>query len=223
MTEKLHLTLRLDVSYDPNNVDKGFFERSLENLARHAIGETRSFAGLSPGKIDGWGTRVLERRNVEADAELSDHDRAEVERCRREVYEEEYKKIEAQLAAHPLKLKTKGENDFILDGANEFWVEIGNIVVYVRQTEDAVTVDLTPKVSAHETLDCCSAEFSMAEEFECTKCGKYNNDGDSYNDLCASCADKTEETQPRCGHPKSAIVSSDGAPNYCEMCEKGKP
>lgn len=136
---------------------------------------------------------LTERRRISgADAELSDHDRAEVERCRREVYAEEYEKIEAQLAAHPLKLKTKGEHDFILEGADEFWVEIGNIVVYVRKTEDAVTVDLTPKVSAHETLDCCSADFGMAKEFECTKCGKYNNDGEGFNGLCSSCADKEE-------------------------------
>lgn len=95
----------------------------------------------------------------------------------------------------PLCLKTGGENDFILDGTDEFWVEIGNIVVYVRKTEDAVTVDLTPKVSAHETLDCCSADFGMAKEFECTECGKYNNDGEGFNGLCSSCADEGEKSE----------------------------
>ena len=90
-----------------------------------------------------------------------------------------------------LRLKTKGEHDYILDG-DEVWIEIDNIVVYVRRTEDAVTVDLTPKVSAHETLDCCCADFGMAKEFECTECNKYNNDGEGFNGLCSSCADKKE-------------------------------
>jgi hypothetical protein len=158
-------------------------------------------------------------RYIEDDVKLSDHDRIEVERCRREVYAEEYEKIKERLEAHPLKLKTKGEHDFILEGADEFWVEIGNIVVYIRKTEDAVTVDLTPAVSAHETLDCCSADFGMAKEFECTECGKYNNDGEGFNGLCGSCADKAE-TQPQCGHPKSAIVSSDHGTSYCGTCEE---
>jgi hypothetical protein len=157
-------------------------------------------------------------RNVEADAKLSDHDRAEVERCRREVYEEEYKKLKKQVESNPLRLKETGENDFILDEGG-VWIEIDNIVVYVRRVEDGVAVDLTPTVSPHETLDCCCADFGMAKEFECTECGNYNNDGEGFNGLCSSCADKAEEEQP-CGHPKADIVSSDEGTSYCRMCEQ---
>ena len=65
--------------------------------------------------------------------------------------------------AGPLRLKTAGEHDFIMN-SNNVWIEIDNIVVYVRRVEGGVAVDLTPTVGPHETLDCCNADFGMAKE-----------------------------------------------------------
>jgi hypothetical protein len=219
-------------------------------------------------------------RNIDADSELTGHDRAEVERCRKEVYAEEYEKLKEKLKAYedpdpdhfhdeqkpfeekfdqmikaviegrwddanrlgeflgkmrsafsafigsivlkykskikalPLRLK-EGQSDNDLLWNNEdggIWIEIDNLVVYVRRADDGVAVDITPVVCAEETLDCCSARFEDAKDYECEKCGRYTGGIDE--EFCEEC-----EEQP-CGHPKSDIVSGDEGTSYCGMCEK---
>jgi len=87
------------------------------------------------------------------------------------------------------------DNDYELPEGT-VWIRHKNLVVWIRANESGVTVDITPKVCAEKTLDCCNADFDDAKEFECTECGKYNNDGEGYNGLCGNCADKKEADRP---------------------------
>jgi predicted nucleic-acid-binding Zn-ribbon protein len=106
-----------------------------------------------------------------------------------------------------LKPGNEGSDYLLKDSHGSVWVEIGNIVAYIRRVNkvdpsdpekkrtipEGVAVDLIPTVCAHETLDCCNADFGMAEEHECRKCGEYNGGGEGFDGMCGSCADKAEE------------------------------
>lgn len=104
----------------------------------------------------------------------------------------------------PLTLKPGNEgNDYLLKSTHgSVWIEIGNIVAYVRRVNDrdeaptGVAVDLIPTVCAHETMDCCNADFDQAEEHECIRCGEYNGGGGGFDGLCGRCADKAREENP---------------------------
>jgi hypothetical protein len=86
-------------------------------------------------------------RNAEADNELSDHDRAEVERCRREVYEEA-----AEKGALILDLAAGDGADYILkEDHNSCWITVGNLSVYVVRTDEGVSVDVYPHFKEAES------------------------------------------------------------------------
>jgi len=123
---------------------------------------------------------------------------------------------------HPIH--HKHDTDLVLkDGVRSVWIEVGDLVVYLRRTFTTdpsdpekevplgVAVDITPMVCAEETLDCCSATFEDAKDFECKNCGKYTG-GVDY-DFCEDC----DPRQP-CGHPESAIEGSEDGTNYCGLC-----
>ncbi len=215
--EKLHLSLRIDVAYDLNGMIKEDMKENLRFLAAYTIDKGMLTQDTS-ATVDEWTAHVHERRNVKADAELSDHDRAEVERCRRELAEEAYEKLKAKVEKSPLRRVTDGENDFVMDGADGVWIGIDNISVWVRRTKDGVDVQLSPtKCENHTQMDTCSALFAHAAEYKCPVCGEFNEfsarplcmNQPSYDDngrlnrnptydeegRCPTCREKAEEKE----------------------------
>ena len=165
------IELRLDVTYNLNDESKEDMIRHLQAMIASAIGRSR-LTGDTSAEVDSWKAIVLEKRNVDADAELSDHDRAEVERCRREVAEEAYAKLKKVVENGPLRSKEGAEaNDYILRDGTSVWIEVDNISVYVRRTEDGVAVELFPlKGESQHQLDSCKASFEAAAVWICPQC-----------------------------------------------------
>jgi hypothetical protein len=209
--ENAHLLLSLYVSYELGGVEKNLMKQALEDLVQRAIGEGL-LTGETPATVDAWSAHVsecgesdikpelcwLDRNTVERNVdgvELSDHDRAEIERCRKEVFEEECGKLKAEIDKFPLTLKQ--ETDLIWkDDNNSIWIEIENVAVHISKTDDGVAVDLCPTLcESHHTLDCCNTTFDEATEVKCRECGQYNGDGDGFDGMCPSCADKSEGDQ----------------------------
>lgn len=136
--------------------------------------------------------RVLEEEAGELEHRLSDHDRAEVERCRKEVAEEGYEKLKKAVAARPLRLEEGSDNDYVLQGDSSVWIRIDNIAVWVRRTERGVAVELFPtQCESQNQLDSCETSFEAAAVWKCPECGEFNETGRALDDegYCPTCRD----------------------------------
>jgi hypothetical protein len=183
---KLRLTLHFDVNYDLGGESADYIKRSLEQLAHRAVGEGL-LTGASEATVDDWKASVFERQfNVNGE-ELSDNDRAELERCRREVYQEEFEKLKKEFEASKGVLSREGTepNDYVMKEETGAWIRHKNLVAYVRASDDGLAVDITPHVCADETLDVAFSSFDEAKNYECKTCGQYTGGIDEK--FCEEC------------------------------------
>jgi hypothetical protein len=61
LDEKLHLTLRLDVTYDPNGVKKEWLEAALHDVVKYAM-SNGMLTGPSEAEVDEWSANVSETK-----------------------------------------------------------------------------------------------------------------------------------------------------------------
>jgi len=193
------LSLRLDVAYDLNGMTAKDMKQVLEHLVANAICNGM-LTGDTPAEADAWDTQITEIGPIApivADAQLSDRDLAEVERCRREAYAEEYTAVKATLDEIETGALTHNqERDYTLkEDQTSCWITVDNLSVYVHRTDEGVIADILPrKGEAGDPIASCYAFFTEGSIF-CRVCEKEFVEAGSRDGsvgICSDCFDKAE-------------------------------